>query len=75
VLLALQEAPLKFKRVPVDRSNLLKLVQYGLDLLGRDGEQRVVGNLEAVDPGRGAIERHLDDHLQIELVLELNEEL
>jgi hypothetical protein len=73
VLLASEEAPLKLKIISIDRSNLFKLLECGLDLLGCDEKKRIICNLEAIL--EWAIERHFNNHLQIKLVLKLDEEL
>lgn len=75
MLFALEEAPLEFEGVSVDVADLLELSENGLDLLGGDGEEGVVCDLEAIDLWRSAVEGDLDDYLKIERAFKFNEDL
>lgn len=74
VLLTLKESPLKLERISVHLANLLELIHYCLDLLRSDGEEGVIGDLEAIYLDWWAIEGDLYNHISIELVVQLDED-
>jgi len=75
VLFALKEPPLKFEGISVDVADLLELIQNGFDLLGSNGEERIICNLESIDLRTSSVEGNLDDYFDIEFTFEFNENL
>ena len=75
MLLALEESPLELEGVPVHLADLLELSEDGLDLLGSDGEEGVVCDLETIDLEGWAVEGNLHNYLHVELAVEPDEDL